>query len=269
MKIYRKYAYHERTLADLSAELRITSKTLQKQFDKLTVITGECIAAQKNVVITMDVTRIEGIGGLFLARSNKQNLHWSYTKNECVADYIKTIEALLFIGHELTGFVTDGKPGVIKRLQELYPQIPCQYCQFHQIKTIKSYIPRRAQSEAARSLRSLALCLTKYHYVQFETALQIWRVLYDTFFTEKKFCDDLKRARNWRYTHQRLRSSYHSLKRNLPYLYTFQKHPTISMPNTTNACDGFFSHLKERLSRHRGLSNSRKKKMADYLLENW
>lgn len=217
----------------------------------------------------MDVSGIEGLDSLFLARSNKQNLHWFYTKHESIHDYIEAVEALLFIGHELVGFVVDGKPGVIKRLQEEYPHIPCQYCQFHQIKTIKTYIPSRAQSEAARSLRSLALRLTKYHYLQFETALQIWRVQYDTFFTEKTFCNDPKRARSWRYTHQRLRSAYHSLKRNLPYLYTYQKYSKLHMPNTTNACEGFFSHFKERLGRHRGLSNFRKKKMADYLLENW
>ena len=249
--------------------MNCTKKTLQQKFDAVIVSTGECIPAQKNVVVTMDVTRLEGIGGLFLARSNQNNLHWHYTENETTFDYYTAVEALLFIGHELTGFMTDGKPGVIKRLQERYPLIPCQYCHFHQIKTIKGYIPRKAQSEAARALRSLALRLPKYHYVQFETALQVWRIFYDTFFTEKTYCHDPKRVRRYRYTHQTLRSAYHSLKRNLPYLYTYQRYSRINMPNTTNACDGFFSHLKERLGRHRGLSTERKKKMTDYLLENW
>jgi hypothetical protein len=254
-------------LSDLATEEGVITRTLQHRFDQLTVCTGERIPVQQNVVVVMDVTRFTNIDGLFLVRSNQQNLHWFFTASECIADYVQAVEELLFIGHHIVGFVVDGKPGVITRLQELYPHVPCQYCQFHQIKTIKKYIPYKAQSEAARSLRSLVLRLTTYHSIQFETALMIWRVQYDSFFTEKAYRPEHKRQ--WRYTHEKLRSAYRSLKRNLPYLFTYEQYPTIHMPNTTNSCDGYFSHLKERLSRHRGLSKKRKIKMIHYLLENW
>lgn len=225
---------------------------------------------QRNIIVTMDVTGLGALGGLFLARSNRQhNLYWRYVEHESVSDYLQAVEVLFAIGHDISGFIVDGKPGVIKTLQRLYPHIPCQYCQFHQMKTVKGYIPQHAQSEAARSLRALALRLANYHYIQFETALQIWKVIYEDFLSERTICTDTKNSRTWRYTHGRLRSAYNSLRRHLPYLYTYQKHPTAFMGNTANVCDGFFAHFKERLGRHRGLSVRRKRKMSDYLLENW
>ena len=266
--IYRDYAKHEQTLSELSKKEAVTKRTLQKMFDQLIVITGEKIA-RKNVVVVMDATLLGNIGGLLICRSNQENLHWLYTSNECVRDYEQATQALVDIGHDLVGFVIDGKPGVLKMLQTRYPKTVVQYCQFHQIKTIKQYIPAKAQSEAARSLRALALRLTKYHHIQFEIALRCWRIVYDDFFTEKSFGYHPNFKRKWWYTHRRLRSAYRSLTTHLPYLFTYQKYPHLTIPNTTNTCESFFSHFKERLGRHRGLSQSRKKKMADYLLENW
>ena len=37
----------------------------------------------------------------------------------------------------------------------------------------------------------------------------------------------------------------------------------LSMPNTTNAIDGQFSDLKNKLRNHNGLSEARKKKFID------
>lgn len=154
-------------------------------------------------------------------------------------------------------------------LEREHPHIPIQYCQFHQIQTVKKYIPRHAHTEAARCLRKIALRLSSSDHIRFTTAFSVWHVLFQSFIDEKTIHDDLKRKRKWRYTHQRLRSAYHSLKGNLPYLHTTELHPLLKIPNTTNECDGFFAHLKERIKRHRGLSGKRKWKMIHYLLENW
>jgi transposase-like protein len=222
-----------------------------------------------NLAVVMDGTGLGNLGGLHLTRARQQNLTWHYTSQESVQDYLQAMNTLYNMNHHVSAVTIDGKPGVIQAFQQHYPAIHIQYCQFHQIKTIKQYIPMKAQSEAARSLRSLALRLTRCDEVQFTTVLRCWRVVYDDFFTEKSFGYHPNFKRKWWYTHRRLRSAYRSLTKNLPYLFTYQKYPHLNIPNTTNTCESFFSHFKERLGRHRGLSQSRKRKMADYLLENW
>lgn len=39
---------------------------------------------------------------------------------------------------------------------------------------------------------------------------------------------------------------------NLPWLFTYQKHPVLHIPNATNSLDGYFSKLKQLLNTHRG-----------------
>ena len=68
------------------------------------------------------------------------------------------------------------------------------------------------------------------------------------------------------YTHKRLRSAYGSLKRNLKHLFTYQKHPDLNIPNTTNSIEGMFSGMKKKLRNHAGLKKSKKFKILDFLL---
>jgi len=219
----------------------------------------------------MDTTFF-GDKGLLLCRSNDQrNLWWQEVESETVSEYSSAVRCLFNLGYTPTAFIIDGKPGVRQMLEKQYPYIPIQHCQFHQIQTIKQYIPKKAKSEAAQSLRSITMRLARSHEIQFITALNIWHILHKNYLNQKTYNTDPHSKRKWWYTHRRLRSAYHSLKRNLSYLFTYQQYSYshLNVPNTTNHCDGYFSHLKERINRHRGLRHDRKWKMIHYLLENW
>jgi len=56
------------------------------------------------------------------------------------------------------------------------------------------------------------------------------------------------------YTHKKLRSAYRSIKNNLPYLFTWYDNIGLNIPNTTNAIDGHFADLKNKLRNHNGLT---------------
>jgi hypothetical protein len=70
-----------------------------------------------------------------------------------------------------------------------------------------------------------------------------------------------------RYTHKKLRSAYNSLKNNLPWLFTWYDNYELGIPNTTNAIDGHFSDLKNKLRNHNGLTLERKKKFINEFLK--
>ena len=63
--------------------------------------------------------------------------------------------------------------------------------------------------------------------------------------------------------HKKLRSAYRSLTTNLPWLYAWNMNRGLNIPNTTNAIDGHFADLKNKLRNHNGLSTARKKKFID------
>lgn len=215
----------------------------------------------------MDATYISNVEVLTLLRNpNKENLFWKWGKQENISFYEESLKSLQSLGYKFSAFVIDGMPGLKQMLKRNYPNAPIQHCQFHQIKTIKKYLPRRVQSEAGKALRYLCLGITKKTYIQFSTCLKIWEVLYSDFLKEKSYSTDLNSKKKWWYTHKNLRSAYRSIKNNLSDLFTYEKNLSLKIPNTTNICEGYFSHLKERLNRHRGLSKERKYKMTNFLL---
>jgi len=72
------------------------------------------------------------------------------------------------------------------------------------------------------------------------------------------------------YTHRRLMAAYKSLRRNLPYLFTYKNFPNHQMPNTTNSLDGgVFTQLKKLIKLHQGMSRSLKVKLIDDYLVNY
>ncbi len=56
---------------------------------------------------------------------------------------------------------------------------------------------------------------------------------------------------------KKLRSAYLSLKRNMPWLWTWYDYPELSIPNTNNGLESLNSDLKTKLALHRGLSKER------------
>lgn len=250
----------------------ISKRTLQKRFDALYVYTGERVSAGSDepIVAVMDATMIGTVGILTLIRdTQKNNMYWYWSETEKVEHYEKCLEALVLLGYSFSAFVIDGFPGLRQMLERKFPEAKIQLCQKHQIDAIKRLIPQKAKSEAARALRRIALKIPEYSSFQFSVALEIWFVLYKDFLNEKTKSMDPTSKKKWWYTHKNLRSAYNSLKKNSPYLFTCREYPDLNIPNTTNYCEGYFSHFKERLNRHRGLSPKRKSNMANFLLENF
>lgn len=73
--------------------------------------------------------------------------------------------------------------------------------------------------------------------------------------------------RGWSYTHRRMRSAYRSLMTNLPFLFTHKAHPELSLPNTTNSLDGLFSHMKNLLLVHRGMTKQKRWRLIQIILK--
>lgn len=221
-------------------------------------------AADSPIVVAMDATFFGRGYGILVCRADSKNLYWKEIITEKIVHYEEALDTLLAAGHSFSAFVIDGRKGVIAMLQRRFPGLPIQLCQFHQIQTVKKYIPRNAITEAAQELRILALQLTKLHRQSFTERLEAWHEHWKMFLGEKTIHPESKR---WHYTHKRLRSAYRSLTTNLPYLFTCEDHADLHIPNTTNTCDGSFSHWKRKVQLHRGLAPARRKKMIDYLLE--
>ena len=189
----------------------------------------------------------------------KANLGWAWIVSETKEAYAGLRTFVESKGFTLVGVVLDGRTGIPR----VFSDMPVQICQFHQLKTIKKKLTLRPETEAGQELLSLTFSLAKSNEETFSRQLAAWFQTYESFMNEKTY---ILGTRRWRYTHRRVRSAYLSLKRNLPFLFTYQKYPELNIPNTTNSLDGFWSRVKNLLSAHRGKSRERMRKMVTEIL---
>lgn len=197
---------------------------------------------------------------LFKDAYTKENLLKYYVKYETNELYEKGIKELIFQGFNAKAIVCDGRKGLVQR----FNNIPVQLCVFHQVAIIRRYITKNPKLPASIELKELVFLLKQTDKESFVKGLEQWYSKWKSFLDERTINPITGKSQ---YTHRKLRSAYRSLKTNLPRLFTWYDYMSLNIPNTTNAIDGHFSDLKNKLRNHNGLSIERKKKFIDGFLK--
>lgn len=193
---------------------------------------------------------------LFKDAVTKENLLKYYVKYETNSLYKKGIEELKSNGFEIVAIVCDGRRGLINS----FSNIPVQMCQFHQAAIVRRYITKKPRLPASIELMEIVSMMKQTDKESFEGALKLWYQKWKSFLDERILNEETGKSH---YAHKRLRSAYRSLKTNLPWLFTWYDNIELNIPNTTNALEGHFADLKNKLRNHNGLSLTRKKKFID------
>lgn len=188
-----------------------------------------------------------------------QILFKQYVKQDTNKLYLSGIEEIARRGIKIQSIICDGRKGLL----QLFNGTPVQMCNFHQVAIIRRYLTKKPKMQASKELWELVLLLVHTDKESFEGGLAAWHSKWGNFLNERKV--DLN-GKN-RFVHKRLRSAYRSLKTNLPWLFTWYDNMELYIPNTTNAIDGHFADLKNKLRNHNGLSDVRKKKYIDEFLK--
>ena len=188
-----------------------------------------------------------------------QILYKQYVKSETNKLYLSGVEEIARRGIKIQSIICDGRKGLLP----LFVGIPIQMCNFHQVAIIRRYLTKKPRMQASKELWEHVLLLVKTDKESFEGGLVAWHNKWKEFLNERK----VDPAGKNRYVHRKLRSAYRSLQTNLPWLFTWYENIPMKIPNTTNAIDGHFADLKNKLRNHNGLSELRKKKFIDEFLK--
>lgn len=191
----------------------------------------------------------------------KKALSVTEVKSETNALYHQAVQELVEKGILIQSIICDGKAGLLKSFGDL----PVQLCQFHQLKTVNRYLTNRPKTAAGRALKEVALLLKDSSEQSFKQLLENWLKEHENFLNEKTVNPETGHSF---YTHKRLRSAFLSLKRNLDWLFTFERHPELNIPKTTNLLEGCFGDVKRLLSCHSGMKKENKIRfIKDYFSE--
>ena len=255
-ELWEEYSKGKQTYEQLAIKYNCSKRTIQRKLDLYSVSIPQ--KTPRKVVVLMDTTYWGRDFGVMLFKDayTKENLLKYYVKMETNKLYIRGIQELKDKGFVVLGIVCDGRKGLLQS----FPDIPVQMCQFHQVSIIRRYITKNPKLPAAIELKELVEMLTKTDKESFEGGLDIWYNKWESFLKERTINPETGKSH---YTHKRLRSAYRSLKTNLKWLFTWYDYMELNIPNTTNAIDGHFSDLKNKLRNHNGLSKLRKRKFID------
>jgi hypothetical protein len=195
----------------------------------------------------------------FRCSKMKKVIHCKLVRNESNEAYRKWVEELISQWWEIEAIICDGK----RWLLTSFPHIPTQMCQFHQVAILRRYITKKPKLQANKDLKLLWELLSQTDRETFEYELEKYYQTYASFLQERRIHQEWKYV----YIHKRTRSAYFSLKRNLKYLFTWYDYLwVLDIPNTSNALEWVFGHLKGKVSLHRGLKRERKIKLILSLL---
>lgn len=217
-------------------------------------------ALPRAMVAIMDATRV-GDEWVFVVRDphEKENVYVETVQSESTYCYQVALQKLNEQGFSILAIVGDGKVAV----SWLFRGIPVQMCHFHQKQIVIRCITLDPQLPAGIELLALINTLTTSTEAFFTDAFTKWCEKWETFLKEKSLNE---KSGRYAYTHRKLRSARDSIKRHLPYLFTFLRYPELYIPNTANSLDGSFTKIKNSIAVHAGLSRTQKMKMVKTLL---
>jgi len=190
---------------------------------------------------------------LFRDAKEKENLWWKYIDTERESYYREGKDFLLSLGYTILSVTCDGFSGNIP----VFKGFLLQMCHFHMRQIVTRNVTMKPQTEAGQVVLALSKTLTYTDEETFAFRIREFYSKYYDFLNEKTRHPE----GGWSYTHDGVRRAYNSLVHWFPYLFNYKK--TRGAPNTTNTCDGHFSHVKDVVRIHRGLHKTLKQKMLD------
>jgi hypothetical protein len=253
--LWEEYTKGKQTYLQLATKYDCSTKTIQRKIDSVKTKRETVFPSVANVL--MDTTYFGRKFGVMVFKDSLTGkiLYKQYVKQETNKLYLTGIEEISRRGIKIQAIICDGRKGLVQQFND----IPIQMCQFHQVATIRRYLTKKPKMQASKELWEHTLLLSKTDKESFEGGLQAWHIKWKDFLNESKRDDKGKK----RYIHKTLRSAYRSLVTNMNWLFTWSDNITLIIPNTTNAIDGHFADLKNKLRNHNGLSIERKKRFID------
>lgn len=259
-ELWDEYVRGKQTYEQLAYKYNCSKRTIQRKLDSYQ-IKHPVIESRQIIVLTDTTYWGRGFGVmLFKDAISGENLLKYYVKSETNSLYRQGIEELIKRGFSILAIVCDGRKGLIQS----FAQIPVQMCQFHQSAIIRRYLTKKPKLQAAIELMDVLNLMKQTDKESFIGVLDTWYKKWQWFLDERTVNPISNKST---YTHKRLRSAARSLRNNLPWLFTWYDYFELNIPNTTNAIDGHFADLKNKLRNHNGLSKARKTKFIDEFLK--
>lgn len=187
------------------------------------------------------------------------------TNKEKFKEIREDLENLKALGVEVYSVTCDGHKSILKAVSRVYPNAVVQRCVVHVKRQVKNYLSSRPILEQSKQLLAISNKVTAINTIQqcsdWLAKIESWYLEHEAFINQKTMNPETGR---WWFTHKNLHQAYMHIANALPHLFSYLNDTEI--PKTTNELEGYFTHLKEKLTLHRGLKFEAKKNFIKWYI---
>ncbi len=256
-ELWKEYVFKKQTLRELKDRHHLDKRTIRSLLDGYQAPAKEHLPRLVNLVadtLCFGERTEHSSWCVSVIRDpwRGENLWWGFGNTESTSLYLEGRRHLETLGYEIASVTGDGFGG----LRTAFSGIPFQMCQVHMERIVIRGTTRKPELEAGAVLLALAKSLHDTDGYTFEKRLFGYFEMYQTFLEEKTI-HPISGKRSW--THEGIHQAAHSLKAFKQFLFTFERDKRI--PRTTNSLEGHFSHVRDIVEIHRGLSRKQKERV--------
>ena len=252
---FRKWILERQTFKTLSRDSGLSIDTLQRIFYTFLERSPTVkILKRSNIHLRLDATYFEQFCLLcYQDHDDGYTQLIRFSNGEHFGEIKEDLDNLIRLGLHIESITTDGHKSILKAIKKSLPDVLVQRCLVHIQRMCLLWLTRFPKHIAGIELRKLVLQLlrikTNNDRIYWTKELLLWHERHKTYLQQKTINEQT--GRYW-YKHKLIRRSYFTIKRALPNMFHYLSNPLI--PKTTNGIEGFFSHLKNHLDLHRGLT---------------
>jgi transposase-like protein len=187
------------------------------------------------------------------------------TNQEKYKEIKEDLENMKRLGVDIYSVTCDGHKSVLKAVKKVYPQALIQRCLVHIKRQSRAYLSNSPKTLPSQELLKLSNAITRLKTQEaaglWLLDLYKWHEKHASYLNEKTI--NAETGRFW-FTHKNLHMAFSVIKNAMPNLFHYLDDPEI--PYTTNRLENYFTHLKEKLTLHRGLRFEGKRNFIKWYL---
>jgi len=265
---FRKWVMERQVYKTLARDSKMSQSSLQRLFNFYLLNPPQnAVRSKQHVHLLIDGTYFSN--GLCLILYYDKNLQYvqlyRHTNKEKYKEIKEDLENLRKLGTDVYSVTCDGHKSTIKSIQKVYPNAIIQRCVVHVKRQALSWLGKYPKMRQAQELLKLIIPITRLETVEkineWLANFHHWYLANEMFINEKSLSETTGRL--W-YTHKNLRASCSHIINAIPHLFSYIN--DVEIPKTTNELEGYFTHLKEKLTLHKGLRFDKRKNFIKWYL---
>ncbi|PZP51394.1 MAG: transposase [Pseudopedobacter saltans] len=265
---FRKWIMERQVYKTLIRDGGMSQSSIQRLFNHyLSSPPDNVVRSKSHVHLLIDGTYFSN--GLCLILYYDKNLQYVQLYRNTDQEKYKEIREdpsnLKKLGVDVYSVTCDGHKATLKSIAKVYPNAIIQRCVVHVKRHSNNWLGKSPKMEPSRQLRQLIGPVTTLNTIeqvnQWLIDFHHWYGQNECFINEQSMNEQT--GRMW-YTHKNLRAACSHLINAIPHLFSYVNDAEI--PKTTNELEGYFTHLKEKLTLHKGLRFEKRKNFIKWYL---